>query len=153
MCYHIYSGSIYKCVFAFMLKMMFLILTGKKRNLFAKQCGLVLTPFTCACNVLLLQMVPTCGLGSESWVQHVACRTKLIVGMGRWFNGWVPATLPEDLSLVPSIHIRVAYTTTYNSSSRGSDTFFWRQRALVSRVYTHKHTHTQFTHTNIHTHN
>lgn len=55
--------------------------------------------------------------------------------------------LPENLSLVPSIHSR-GLTTVHSSSSKGSDTS-GLCRYLYSQAHTHKHTLSHTTRNNI----
>lgn len=52
-------------------------------------------------------------------------RYQIAGDMAQWLQELV--ALPEDLSLTPSIYM-VAHTSV-NSSLRGSDTFFWSQKA------------------------
>lgn len=82
-------------------------------------------------------------MSPASWVQHVAMhRTKLIVGKERWLRGWVPATLPEDLSSILSTHIKGGLHLLL-SPAPGDLTSSSGLRGPLHLMYINIHTHAQ----------
>ena len=109
-------------------------------------CTLVTAP----CRIAAVIPMPLCVtvVSDQSTVSLKSTVTGLERG-ARWLGAHT--ALAEDLSLVPSLHVRLLVTTC-NSSFRGSDTPYWPSQVLHIHIQAcmYRHTHVQG-HTHAHT--